>query len=348
MKAKILIIVSLATLFQTNSIFSQNASIGQGTAYKGNLYHYSGNFGVGNTAPLYKLDVTGDVNFTGNLKKSGSTVGLWHQEGLNLCFNTGNIGIGTETPTKMLHLYAINPSFRMEKVIDGSIPKDNKALNCQIFDFEINSIGDLDFKLGLNSTTTKFTFSQAGFLGIGTNAPETALHLRNTSNVAIRLAIPGYLSDIMWDIKNDSGELKFDLSEDGPFLTQIKFGHANDIHADKYYSLNGNIEIGASNEAFWLKDGYVFTRELTVQATGNYVWPDYVFQSDYDLISLHELECYIKTNNHLPDVPSAEDIDANGVKVGEMNAVLLKKIEELTLYIIDLQKQVDELKSSGK
>ena len=64
--------------------------------------------------------------------------------------------------------------------------------------------------------------------------------------------------------------------------------------------------------------------------------------------SLYELEKYVHTNRHLPDIPSAKEVEDNGVDLGEMNAKLLQKVEELTLYVIDLQKQIDELKNNPK
>ncbi|MFA5781141.1 MAG: hypothetical protein WC868_02610, partial [Bacteroidales bacterium] len=79
--------------------------------------------------------------------------------------------------------------------------------------------------------------------------------------------------------------------------------------------------------------------------------PDFVFDSDYKLMSLVNLENYLKINKHLPDIPSASEIKDNGFKVTEMGSLMLQKIEELTLYIIDLkkenetqQKMIDELK----
>lgn len=68
-------------------------------------------------------------------------------------------------------------------------------------------------------------------------------------------------------------------------------------------------------------------------------WPDYVFAKDYTLPSLKETEKHIKENSHLPGIPSAAEVKSNGLDVGEMNAKLLKKIEELTLYVIDLNKK---------
>ena len=79
----------------------------------------------------------------------------------------------------------------------------------------------------------------------------------------------------------------------------------------------------------------------SIDVVANVTWPDYVFASDYKLRPLSEVESYIQANSHLPDVPSAMDVTENGINVAEMNAVLLKKIEELTLYVISLQKQLD-------
>ena len=70
------------------------------------------------------------------------------------------------------------------------------------------------------------------------------------------------------------------------------------------------------------------------------------FEQDYNLLPLNEVEQYIKQNNRLPNVPSAAEVEEEGVNLGEMNAVLLQKVEELTLYIIDFQKQINELKQT--
>jgi hypothetical protein len=88
----------------------------------------------------------------------------------------------------------------------------------------------------------------------------------------------------------------------------------------------------------------VCVKEVRV-ASGSPCWPDYVFSRNYKLPSLSEVEQFITENQHLPNVPSAAEVKENGIELGEMNAILLQKVEELTLYIIALQKQVDELKN---
>jgi hypothetical protein len=83
--------------------------------------------------------------------------------------------------------------------------------------------------------------------------------------------------------------------------------------------------------------GKTLTEEVVVKLQAN--WPDYVFSNSYNLMPLSELESYINQNKHLPEVPSAKEVAENGIAVGEMSATLLKKIEELTLYVIELKKE---------
>jgi hypothetical protein len=73
-------------------------------------------------------------------------------------------------------------------------------------------------------------------------------------------------------------------------------------------------------------------------------WPDFVFEDNYTLPSLMEVEQFITTNKHLPNVPSAEEVETEGIDLGEMDKILLQKIEELTLYTIEQQKQLELLK----
>ncbi len=88
-------------------------------------------------------------------------------------------------------------------------------------------------------------------------------------------------------------------------------------------------------------DGKITTKEVEVTLDG---WPDFVFDTDYELMSLHEVESFISLNKHLPGVPSEAEVKTNGVNLGEMSAVLLQKIEELTLHMISLNKQNEELR----
>jgi hypothetical protein len=118
---------------------------------------------------------------------------------------------------------------------------------------------------------------------------------------------------------------------------------------------NGKIGIGTStpDELLTVK-GKIHTQEVLIDLDGA-VAPDYVFETyyngfselmpEYRLISLEELETFLKENNHLPNVPSAETMQTEGISLKEMNLILLQKIEELTLYTLQQQKEIDELKS---
>ncbi len=125
-------------------------------------------------------------------------------------------------------------------------------------------------------------------------------------------------------------------------------------HSSGLNYLNGNLGLGTTDtKGFKLAvNGKIRAQEIKVEATN---WPDYVFEEGFKVGTLEELESYIKANKHLPDIPAAKEVKENGVELGEMNKLLLKKIEELTLYIIELkkesvdqQKQLDELKKNNK
>lgn len=92
--------------------------------------------------------------------------------------------------------------------------------------------------------------------------------------------------------------------------------------------------------------GGILTEEVKVQLKNGAEWSDYVFATGYKLRPLSELKAFILNNNHLPEIPSAETVKQDGINLGEMDALLLKKIEELTLYILEQQKQIDELKAA--
>jgi hypothetical protein len=101
---------------------------------------------------------------------------------------------------------------------------------------------------------------------------------------------------------------------------------------------SGNVGIGTSSPTEKLSvNGNIRSQKVIVTQSG---WSDYVFNKEYKLKSLISLEKYIHQNKHLPEVPNTEEIETNGISVGDNQALLLKKIEELTLYLIEMNKKV--------
>lgn len=113
-------------------------------------------------------------------------------------------------------------------------------------------------------------------------------------------------------------------------------------NGDAIYNLD-NVAIGRNSVPIGYKlavEGHVRAREIKVDADA---WPDYVFDKSYKLLSLEEIKKHIQENGHLPNIPSATEMEANGVELGGMNKLLLEKIEELTLHLIEQNKRIEKL-----
>ena len=113
-------------------------------------------------------------------------------------------------------------------------------------------------------------------------------------------------------------------------------------------SYSGDVAIGTASVPSGYKlavEGKIRTREVRVDQD---TWPDYVFNDKYQLMSIHELNNYIKDKNHLPGIPSAKNLQKTGLPLGDMQIKMMEKIEELTLYIIELHERIDALEKGEK
>ena len=193
----------------------------------------------------------------------------------------------------------------------------------------------------------------AGNVGIGLNTPTTLLDVAKNitePTISVRnLGGTGGASYRMYDLSSGA-DWKFKATNTGGFkirdnaysldVIQVEANSAANVI---YINAAGNVGIGTASPAEKLSvNGNIKCRQVEVTLTG---WSDFVFEDDYSLMSLADVDAYIKKNKHLPGVPSAKEVINHGNNLGEMDAILLQKIEELTLYVIELKKENEELKS---
>ncbi|MBN2744290.1 MAG: hypothetical protein JXR39_10390 [Marinilabiliaceae bacterium] len=131
-----------------------------------------------------------------------------------------------------------------------------------------------------------------------------------------------------------------DLSDNGAQLKIYdKLPDDSHVYSGNMVVMDGNMGIGVSSPEHPLEvNGIIRAKEIRVDASP---WPDYVFGADYPLRDLVDVKAYIANHHRLPDLPAAEVIEENGVDLSQMNMLLLKKIEELTLYILMQQEQIE-------
>jgi len=318
--------------------YSANSN-GYGGYFTGRGY-FSGNVGIGTTSPSEKLHVNGSIR--GN--QSGA-----------LRINTGNgyVDIGPKN-SNWAHFYTDRSKFYFDKEI------------------RINSgyIGSYDENLSLRTSgNTRMTILKSnGNIGIGTSNPTSKLtvngkieskelEVKDDLNVT---AGPDDDADIiLTDASGKFGWIAQDKATDAMWIEHAegqKLMLSGQYGADGVVVVKGKLGIGTSNPTSKLTvNGKIECEEIEVKIlASNSIKTDklnlkvndvadYVFEKDYDLKALEEVEIYINDNKHLPDIPSAEELEEKGMNVAEMNNLLLKKIEELTLYVIEQEKRIKEL-----
>ncbi|WP_025667908.1 hypothetical protein [Aquimarina megaterium] len=192
-----------------------------------------------------------------------------------------------------------------------------------------------NFILGLENGANKFSVNN-GSLHLNGGA----FYVSSTSDaIATFQTLDDKWLYTQW--KNKAGVRKAYMGFN-PNLTNFILGLENG--ANKFLIPNGKVGIGTNNTGAHklAVEGSIGAREIMVEANG---WSDFVFETNYNLPTLIEVENHIKEKGHLKDIPSAKEVEKNGFYLGAMDAKLLQKIEELTLYTIQQEKEIKKLKS---
>jgi len=252
-------------------------------------------------------------------------------------YTGGNVGIGT-----------INPTSKLEVI--GGLRLTSSSDNLKnLFMWQgtsgavIDPIGTTKLYLGYAEATDVIIGRVGGQVGIGTSSipDDCNLYIKAASNpkFAIRSGVNGDKIFVA-AVNDDEGlvEIKSSYGSDGAYPMSFKMGNDEKMRIAR----SGNVSIGTTFSSYKLSvKGTIGCGEVIVEDVSG--WADFVFEEDYNLMSLKDLDNYIKANKHLPEIPTTAEVEENGISVGEMNAKLLQKVEELTLYTIQQQDLIEAL-----
>lgn len=205
---------------------------------------------------------------------------------------------------------------------------------------------DIRFQTGNgwnNRPYASLILSNNGNVGIGTTIPSGKLEILKNTDLSSAITLPN--SGLIIRADNDGNDASLRFGVDNVNLKAVIQTQQTTTGAKFDLLINpfgGNVAIGTKKSDSWklAVNGKIRAKEIKVE-TG---WSDFVFYDDYKLSTLQEVENHIIENGHLKDIPSAKEVEENGIFLGEMDSKLLQKIEELTLYTIQQQKEIETLK----
>lgn len=275
---------------------------------------------------------------------------------------TGSAGIGTLSPGAGLHISTSGSPIPLKLERTGGQANalsvfftSNPVAGCTlgvgstIFQ-NSNSTGDIAFFPGTGASnparsmilTTEGKLS----LGIASNVLQSRLNVKVT-NATGSAAVGGIFSEV-----NSDADWQYNLVLQGNRNKGKSLTVYNSLIADETFLVygDGTTQIGAQYatgayaNAKLSVDGMMVAKEIYVQTSN---WADYVFDKGYSLRSLEEVDSYIQENGHLPNMPSAQEVKDNGYDLANADRLLLEKVEELTLYMIEMNKELEMVKAEN-
>ena len=278
---------------------------------QGNVLQETGNVGIGTTSPNYKLDVKGKVHIDSALVVNDSLV-IEKNAHIKKRLTADEIvkftGVQQNNTITDQEFIMIKPGGILEKIEKGIVGTELARI---IYEEKQCSEAYLNAPRWQNGLQKIFVPCPEVSVGIGTNTPMFNLDVRGTSyTTKIALGeLPGGATSPLFYMKNPQAQ----TTSNEIFVIENS--------SRKVFQINNN--------------GTVRARQILLDQL---LWADYVFQPGYKMLTLPELEKYIETYKHLPNIPDAKTIENTGIDLSEMSRRQMEKIEEITLYMIEQDK----------
>ena len=352
-------LIGNTNLTATSKLGGSSATVGQNFplrlfTYNAERIHINANVagkvgyvGIGTAAPATMLHVNGVITATGGTSTAWNTavtrlpagttnkVPRWNGTAYiagSIFDNGTNIGIGTASPTSPLSF----PNTLGNRIsFYNSGPNNDFGIGINTGVMQLFTAGQDKIAFGWGNSNS---FNENLSVSTGTG------QLKYSNSLGNKISFYNSGPNNDYGIGINTGVMQFFTA--GQDKIAFGWGNSNNFtETMTFLTGSGQLGLGTSTPAYKLDVcGTIRAKEVRV-ATG---WCDYVFADDYKLPALSEVEAFIKTNKHLPEVTPGAVIESEGLEIGKTSAQMIKKIEELTLYVIDLQKQVNELKKNDK